>query len=208
MSKSQKRRNYLVKTKLKTRLKVSKKHKQLAKVKLFRSNGIVSRMSKKETKQYNELLRYGVNVTGKRFHEYYTNLRKANRKGYRLKKDTSYIGNIPHYSLNVTPRNLEEFTRYERTLSKIVKRNYRSRQQSKTYNRFKKNLKDVFGSKANDLIKRFNSLSENNKKEFFEKNKDLEVIRWGSAGAVEKVINLLDMTLEKLESRLDLIERK
>ena len=148
---------------------------------------------------------FGYRISKKRSDEYYKNLRKANRKLSRISQDTDLLKNI-RLGYGVTwMKSVKDFERAERRVSRILDRNYKKQANLEVRKRFYENLLDTFGSNeyTQEIIEKFEVMTDTEFKEFFEKYPDLELFKWGSPKELIEYVELTQLNYNTLETYLE-----
>lgn len=154
-------------------------------------------------KQYKQIQKRGIKISKNEFITYFNLLRKANRKGQRLKRQPEVVTlRSIEYSTERLPTSREEFLKYRRSINAVLKRDWRKRANEKQRERTNKNLRELYGKDATKIIRRLNKMTDKQYEEFFKNNKDLTTIRWGSPDDAVQVKKLLDLTANKFMERL------
>lgn len=157
------------------------------------------KMTKRE-KQYKEL-RKRFKITKKEFNEYYDNLRKANRKGQRMKKQGNALFSVK-YSYGIKHiKTREDFKRYSKSIKKVLDTEYRHKMNIKYREILRDNLIKLFGYKGGNYINdKLKKMSDKELKKFFDDNDDIQLILYYGDTQIGK---FLDYTVNSFEDRID-----
>lgn len=160
-----------------------------------------------------------IKISRKEFSEFYEGIRKANRKVQRLEakvakgdKNATALRDV-EFSLNRTADRIttrEEFLMYRKAVNRVLKRNWRTAENLRQRERANDNLEEVFGdTPTTESFKDYlNNLSDAEYNEFWEENKELKRLRWGSPAKAKKAANFLGETSSKFEERIKAFEAK
>ena len=159
--------------------------------------------SKKMEKQFQEL-RKRFKLTRSEFAEYYTNIRKANKKAQNLKR----YGNAlyrPHYTTEVTGiRTRQEFALRQKSLKTVLSKQFRSVQNYELRQRLYANLFYTYGAEAQNVINELETLTDTQIKNFFDENDDIEFAFYDSdQNSVAMSLNTIGMTLTSWHNRIN-----
>lgn len=161
-------------------------------------------MNKKE-KQYNELKKR-FNITPQEFLNYYNNVRKANKKGAKLKKQSNALYGIKFSTEIKHIKNRKDFEKYTISLNNVLQENYRTEMNKKYKSVLYDNLKKMFGTKgANYLSDKLNRFSDVELKEFFDDNDDLTILLYDSD---TQIGNFVDYKVSNFSKRIDKFKSK
>lgn len=176
------------------------------------------KLSFKAEKQFKKLSGK-IDISRKEFAEFYANIRKANRKAQRLAakvakgdKNATTLRDV-EFSLNRTADRIttrEEFLRYKKAVNRVLKRDWRTTENLRQRERTNANLEEVFGStpQVESIQDYLNNLSDADYNEFWDDNKDLKKLRWGSPEKAKKAAKFLGETSNKFEERIKRYEAK
>lgn len=161
----------------------------------------VVKLSKLGEQQLNKLHKRGIKITRKEFKEYYDNLRKANRKiGSKFFQENSLKARKLTYNIDRI-KTRKDFLKNRRNVLNILKPNYRKELNIKHRNIFYNNLINALGwYNAQEIIKRFDTMTDRELLLFFSVNKDIESMLYDSENPIAEYI---DLTVEKFNNRLD-----
>jgi len=156
-------------------------------------------MTKRE-KQYKEL-RKRFKITKKEFNEYYDNLRKANRKGQRMKKQGNALYTVKFSTEINHIKTREDFKRYRKSIKSVLDTKYRYKMNIKYREILRDNLIKLFGYKGGNYINdKFKKMSDKELKKFFDENDDIQLILYDSD---TQIGNFLDYTVNSFEDRIN-----
>lgn len=176
------------------------------------------KLSYKAEKQFQQLSGK-FSLTRKEFKDFYEGIRKANRKAQRLAarvekgdKNATALRNV-EFSLNRTAdriTNREEFLMYRKAVNKVLKRTWRTTENLRQRERTNQNLEEVFGDtpQTEGIQDYLNNLTDSDYNDFWDNNKDLKKLRWGSPKKAKKAAKFLSETSSKFEERIKAYEAK
>ena len=176
------------------------------------------KLSFKAEAQYQKLSKK-IDISRKEFADFYANIRKANRKAQRLAakvakgdKNATALRDV-EFSLNRTADRIttrEEFLRYRKAVNRVLKRDWRTTENLRQRERTNDNLEEVFGStpRTESIQDYLNNLSDADYNEFWEDNKELKKLRWGSPEKAKKAAKFLGETSSKFEERIKVYEAR
>lgn len=176
------------------------------------------KLSYKAEAQFQKLSKK-IKISRKEFSEFYEGIRKANRKAQRLQnkvekgdKNATTLRNV-EFSLNRTADRIttrEEFLMYRKAVNRVLKRNWRTTENLRQRERTNENLEEVFGEspRTESFQDYLNSLSDAEYSEFWNQNKELKNLRWGSPTKAKKAAKFLGETSNKFEERIKAYEAK
>lgn len=176
------------------------------------------KLSYKAETQYQKLSKK-IKITRKEFKEFYENIRKANRKAQRLQtkvekgdKNATALRNV-EFSTSKTAERIstrEEFLRYRKAVNRVLKRNWRTSENLRQRERANDNLEEVFGNtpRTESLQDYLNGLDDADYNEFWNDNKELKKLRWGSPDKAKKAAKFLGESASKFEERVKAFEAK
>lgn len=161
--------------------------------------------SAKMERQYQEL-RKRFRLTRAEFAEYYQNVRKANVKGQRLKKQADALITV-NYSLEVHHiLTRAEFTKYKKSVNKVLERDYRKRSNLMIRERLYNNLGVIYtydADKLNNLIGLLNLMTDAELQQFLKENKDIQPVAYDSDPiALIAYFETIGLTIEKFSNRI------
>ena len=154
-------------------------------------------------KQWKQIKKNRIRITKKEFKRYYELVRKANRKlsasdYVRKAFDTRKFS----YSISHIKTTSEFKKRFEKVKS-VLGRNYRIKSNLEMRNRLYRNIENSFElGGASKLVQMFEQLSDNELIEFMKSNPDIEHITYESEESLERYIDLVGLTLDKIGDRL------
>ena len=176
------------------------------------------KLSYKAEKQF-QSLKKKIKITRREFSDFYEGIRKANRKAQRLQakvekgdKNATALRNV-EFSLNRTADRIssrEDFLMYRRAVNRVLKRDWRTTENLRQRERTNNNLEEVFGEnpRTEALQDYLNGLSDSDYNEFWNDNKELKKLRWGSPEKAKKAAKFLNETSTKFEERIKAYEAK
>lgn len=176
------------------------------------------KLSYKAEAQYQKLSKK-IKITRKEFKEFYENIRKANRKAQRLEKrvekgdeSATALRNV-EFSTSKTAERIssrEEFLRYRKAVNKVLKRNWRTSENLRQRERTNENLEEIFGEtpRTEGIQDYLNQLSDSDYNDFWNENKELKKLRWGSPKKARKAAKFLNETVGKFEERIKAYEAR
>ena len=176
------------------------------------------KLSFKAEAQYQKLSKK-IDISRKEFADFYANIRKANRKAQRLAakvakgdKNATALRNV-EFSLNKTSERIttrEEFLMYRKAVNRVLKRDWRTTENLRQRERTNENLEEVFGEtpKTESIQDYLNNLSDADYNEFWDDNKELKKLRWGSPEKAKKAAKFLGETSNRFEERIKVYEAK
>lgn len=177
------------------------------------------KLSYKAEAQYKKLSKK-IKITRREFKDFYDNIRKANRKAQRLEKrvekgdeSATALRNIEFSTGLKTVERIstrEDFLRYRKAVNKVLKRNWRTSENLRQRERTNKYLEEIFGNtpRTEAIEDYLNQLSNSDYNDFWESNKELKKIRWGSPQKAKKAAKLLKETSDRFEERIKAYEAK
>lgn len=176
------------------------------------------KLSFKAEKQFKKLSAK-IDISRREFADFYANIRKANRKAQRLAakvakgdKNATTLRDV-EFSLNRTADRIttrEEFLRYRKAVNRVLKRDWRTTENLRQRERTNDNLEEIFGStpRTESFQDYLNSLSDADYNEFWQDNKELKKLRWGSPEKAKKAAKFLGETSSKFEERIKTYEAR
>lgn len=154
-------------------------------------------------KQWKQIKKKRIRITKREFKQYYELVRKANRKlssSYYTRQafDTrKFSYSISHIT------STSEFKKRFAKITEVLGRGYRKKSNLAIRQRMYSNLESVFDiAGASRLITLFEQLADNELLEFFKENPDIERIAYESDEGLDRYIDLVGMTLDKISNRL------
>ncbi len=160
-------------------------------------------MKKRKSKLQKQLeeLQKRFDISEHEFSQYYRNVRKANIKGQRMKKQGNAFY-VPKYSYGVKHiKTREDFDRYFDSVYNVLSPTYRVERNLKHREILYNNLIKIFGSEGGEyLINQFEKMSDRDLKAFFDKNDDLEILFYDSDTEIGK---FMDWTVATFDDRID-----
>lgn len=160
--------------------------------------------SAKMERQYQEL-RKRFRLTRAEFAEYYQNVRKANIKGQRMKKQPDALKTVK-YSLEVHHiKTRSEFTKYKKSVSYILARSYKKESNIRQRDRLYGNIDLIYGfnEQSQNLIRLLSTLSDSELLTFLDQNKDLKPLAYDSDPyAVIAYAETIGLSIEKFTERV------
>ena len=154
----------------------------------------------KRQRQYNEL-RNRFKISKEEFDEYYDNLRKANRKGQRMKRQGNALYSVKYsYKINHI-KTREDFERYSKSIENVLDTKYRYKMNIKYREILHNNLIRLFGYKGGNYINdKLKKMSDEELKKFFDDNDDIQLLLYDSD---TQIGNFLDYTVNSFEDRIN-----
>ncbi len=154
------------------------------------------------TKQQKQLaeLQKRFDVSESEFRNYYENVRKANIKGQRMKRqDNAFY--IPKYSYGVKHiKTREDFDRYSDSVYSVLSPTYRVETNLKHREILYNNMIKLFGTEGGEkLINTFEQMSDRDLRNFFDRNDDLELLFYDSDTEIGK---FMDWTVATFDDRI------
>lgn len=157
------------------------------------------KLTKIEQKFKEDAKKIGVSFSNKKIKEYHEKIKKANRKLNRLKKDSSYVGD--YYGFNFSATNLnskKQFSSWEKAVDKVLNRNFKRNQYTRSIYNIEKNLTNIYGS---DIKIELNP-SQLNK--FIKENKILsELTNYKISEKYKNTIRLIYDKKEQIETEIE-----
>lgn len=159
------------------------------------------KLTRGQEKQY-QAMREKFKLTRAEFLQYWQDVRRANRKGKRLREKSNTLY-VPRYTTKfdevITSR--REFTKHRKSIDKVLSKNYQREMNYDLRHRYYTNLRRALGPRAESLIRQFKSLNNAQFKQFIDENEDLESLIYESQAS--KIIDFLDITVETIKKRVN-----
>lgn len=165
--------------------------------------------SAKMERQYQEL-RKRFRLTRAEFAEYYQNVRKANIKGQRMKKQPDALKTVK-YSLEVAHiRTRQEFTNYRKSVGRVLERGYKQRSNLVVRQRLYSNLSLIYSDSDDGLslsysylVDLLNLMTDAELQQFLKDNKDIQPIAYDSDPiAIIAYAETIGLTIDKFANRI------
>lgn len=160
-------------------------------------------------KQWRQIKKKRIRITKREFKQYYELVRKANKKlssNYYMQKafDTrKFTYSISHITTT------SEFKKRMARVTEVLGRGYRKKSNLAIRQRLYSNLENVFDTAgASRLVTLFEQLADNELLEFFKENPDIERIAYESEEGLDRYVELVGMTLDKISNRLKVKYRR
>jgi hypothetical protein len=154
-------------------------------------------------KQWRFIKSRRIKITKREFKEYYTNVRKANRKigGKNFQSKSLDKRKISNSIWRIT--NLREFRQAQARINKILTRNYVRENNERLRQQFYNNLEYLYTEENSYMLKDlFSQLDDNKLVEFMQENPDIERMQYASKEGLEQYIELIGLTTEKIANRI------
>ena len=159
------------------------------------------KLTRGQEKQY-QARREKFKLTRAEFLRYWQDVRRANRKGKRLREKSNTLY-VPRYTTKfdevITSR--REFTKHRKSIEKVLSKNYQREMNYDLRQRYYTNLRRALGPRAESLVRQFKTLNNAQFKQFIDENEDLESLVYESQAS--KIIDFLDITVETIKKRVN-----
>ena len=157
------------------------------------------KLTRGQEKQF-QAVRANFYITRREFLEFWTDVRKANRKGRRMRNEGALYA--PEFStrLEVVLTSRDVFKERRESVAKVLKRSYRRSASYQIRERFYNNLREIFGTaEGNRLARDFRSMSDAEFSRWLDENEDLKPIVYNSK--TSQYAYFIGLTAENIKKR-------
>lgn len=141
-----------------------------------------TKLTKGQERQY-QAVRAKFNISRAEFKQFWTDVRKVNRKTKRARADGTALY-APVYSTNLeaTLTSREIFRERRAEFRNILRRDWRRRQNIQQREQFYRNIRNILGStrESRQIIENFKGMSDSEFATFIERNEDIKPIVYDS----------------------------
>lgn len=152
-------------------------------------------------KQYNQLVRRGIDISPHEFRQYYDMTRRAKNKLRLIKGRGTLIVNVRLSNEVKWIHNREDFDYGYNRLIDILSTDYTQRSNEQYKKNFIDNVKSLEGGDV--VAAEIAKMSPSEIRAFYEENKDIDDFIFGSGDIVSRVADFLDITSAKILNRIE-----